>query len=189
MTNVRWIVAVLFLPFSIFTAIIRIIAEGKAVQILCQFNYFRIRKTGKFISEMINLLFYLAMGIVECICVVKEHLLWDLKKCWINFAESSISLRAYSIYCFESLFYLSEIGYILIFQKKNATSYSLIVHHITTLMLLFYSYQMGAHRIGIVILVLHNWSELVVCIGKALLSLGHYIPAVYAFLMLLIDNI
>ena len=64
------------------------------------------------------------------------------------------------------LFYIASMGYHIescvthIFGERNSDYIEMTLHHIVTLNLIFFSYLTCFTKIGVLILWLHNWSDI-----------------------------
>lgn len=70
---------------------------------------------------------------------------------------------------------------IMFFEIKQKDFMQMICHHVTTLGLLWFSYTMGFHRVGTVILLLHDSSDPLLELAKSCLYVGWQTAANYLF--------
>ncbi|KAK2949892.1 putative TLC domain containing protein [Blattamonas nauphoetae] len=179
MTDVPWKrIPILFL-IGIIAAIFRLQAELVISNGLYHWHYFRTRRTRRFVRETFSFL-YLAIVVVYEFMLMYQEKLFNLANCWTDFLTWQASRGFNNIYFIEACTYIQALIYTLMsaYNKRDIIQHS--THHIVTLLLLGLSYKLDCERIGLVVLLCHNASEIFVVLGKAFLYLGHFWPAIVA---------
>lgn len=135
------------------------------------------RKLQKFQYQMWLLMYYVLSTIFGA------YVLWD--KPWSGFPMNSENMMSLFVnhpaqpenwitwyYCYEMGFFVAE--FIVIFQETRRSDFmEYVIHHITTLALMLFSYVGYEHRIGSYILIIHDVSDIFLCFTKIL----HYTKA------------
>jgi len=86
---------------------------------------------------------------------------WYIKttKLWENLPQP-MSLSFYVFYNYQMGFYAYSLVSVLFFDTRRHDWIQLIVHHIATEFLLVYSWGWGLFRVGLLVLVLHDCSDI-----------------------------
>ncbi|XP_032236950.1 ceramide synthase 5 [Nematostella vectensis] len=104
--------------------------------------------------------FYLTATIYGFIVIVyKENWLWNLDECFKDFNSHVISMELYFYYVAELGMYIS-LSFSQFTDVKRKDFWQHMVHHASTIALLLYSYIAGYHRIGAVIVFVHDISDI-----------------------------
>ncbi|KAJ7386652.1 Ceramide synthase 5 [Desmophyllum pertusum] len=103
--------------------------------------------------------FYLATSVYGLLILSKEPWLWDLRLCFVGHGKQPISDEIFYYYLIETGFYLSLL-ISLVVDVKRKDFWQMVVHHIVTIMLTTFSYYTGFFRIGSVIILLHDLSDI-----------------------------
>ncbi|XP_015778470.1 PREDICTED: ceramide synthase 6-like [Acropora digitifera] len=111
--------------------------------------------------------FYLAVSLYGFFVVFEEPWLWDLKLCFEGHGSHPLTDEIYLYYLVEVGFYLS-LKISLFVDVKRKDFWQMVIHHIVTTILLVLSYNTGFFRIGCVIILLHDVSDVFLESSKVL---------------------
>jgi len=92
------------------------------------------------------------------------------------------------------LYYLLQFGFYVhslmvhfFFEVKRSDFYVLFVHHIVTIWLIHFSYVSGLWKIGVLIMVVHDVSDVPLEAAKACSNIGYEFAAHFWFVLLIIS--
>uniref|UniRef100_A0A7S0YMV2 TLC domain-containing protein n=1 Tax=Polytomella parva TaxID=51329 RepID=A0A7S0YMV2_9CHLO len=63
-------------------------------------------------------------------------------------------------YCFETGFYMEAINFLIFHETRRRDWAESLIHHIATSILLLYSYYVNFTRVGVVVLLIHDFSDI-----------------------------
>jgi hypothetical protein len=86
----------------------------------------------------------------------------DLNHLWIGFPQETTSLME-SYYVVELGCYMHQLMWT---EVHRSDAWEMILHHIVTIVLLFSSYMQGLHRVGVVVLFIHDIADIPLELGK-----------------------
>ncbi|XP_032241469.2 ceramide synthase 6 isoform X2 [Nematostella vectensis] len=102
--------------------------------------------------------FYTGATIYGFCILYKEKWLWDTDHCFIGYHGHVMSEELYIYYVVELGFYVSlTISQFVDVQRKDF--WQMLIHHIVTILLLSFSYAAAFFRIGAVIVLVHDVSD------------------------------
>jgi len=90
----------------------------------------------------------------------------ETANCWRNYPNIPISpaLRLFTLY--QLGFYWHSLYAHFVYEVKRSDFWPLLLHHIATIFLIQFSYQIHFHRIGLLIVVAHDVNDVFFEIGK-----------------------
>ena len=92
--------------------------------------------------------------------------LFETKHFWKNYPYHPLSDTVYVYYIASISFYLSEVIATMFKTIKRKDDLQMSVHHAVTLSLLFFSFWINHIRIGSIVLVLHDFADIWLQLGK-----------------------
>ncbi|KAF9413889.1 hypothetical protein HW555_008039, partial [Spodoptera exigua] len=112
--------------------------------------------------------FYLSFSTPAVFYIVwDKDWFWDLDKCYINFGKHELTMDIYWFYMMTAAYMVSmTITYFHDVKRKDF--WGMLAHHVVTILLLFISWNMNAFRIGLIIVVLLDPTEVCLEFVKAL---------------------
>jgi len=126
----------------------------------------------KFSESCWKILFYSISEYWGLKVLIEGQWFADTALLWKDYPHPfSAEVRSY--YLFELGFYLHALVCQFIMETKRSDHWQMVLHHVTTLGLVSYSLVCGVFRVGSVILVLHDISDLLFEIGKIMIYLGY----------------
>ncbi|KAK6176080.1 hypothetical protein SNE40_014435 [Patella caerulea] len=118
----------------------------------------------KFCECCWHLLFYMTMFIYGCVILWDKDWMYESKLFFIDWPHH-VSNDLYYYYLLEMGFYWSQIFTITISVKRKDFK-ELVLHHITTLGLMYFSWFLDMVRIGAAVLILHDTADIWVLSAK-----------------------
>ncbi|XP_022079960.1 ceramide synthase 6-like isoform X2 [Acanthaster planci] len=89
----------------------------------------------------------------------QEDWFWTSKGCWINFPYHALTPPLFNYYLLEWSFYISLLMSVFT-DVRRKDFIANVVHHIATVMLIFFSYICNFTRIGSLVMVIHDVSDI-----------------------------
>lgn len=85
--------------------------------------------------------------------------LWDNIQCWVDFPFQNLTWDIYFYYVIELAFYFSLcLSLLQDVKRKDFTEQ--IVHHFATIVLMVFSYMANFWRVGVLVIVIHDVSDI-----------------------------
>ncbi|XP_074597407.1 ceramide synthase schlank [Brevipalpus obovatus] len=84
---------------------------------------------------------------------------WDSSHCFINYPHHSVSPEIWWYYNIELGFYLSLL-ISQFFDVKRNDFWQMFIHHLVTVLLLCFSWAGNLHRIGTLVLIIHDFADI-----------------------------
>lgn len=109
----------------------------------------------KFTECSYHFMFYSAMFIYGVCVLWDKPWFWETKNCWIGWPKQHVSQGAYWFYMIELGFYWS-LTFTLLSDHKRKDFKEMVVHHLVTIALLYFSWCCNFVRIGTLVLVVHD---------------------------------
>lgn len=128
-------------------------------------RWFRIRRNQdrtpvlkKFCESSWRCIYYAAIFVYGLYTLWDKEWLWDTRMCWIGWPEHSVTPDLYWYYMVQAGFYLA-LSLSLFTDVKRKDFTEMIVHHIATLGLMFFSWMNNFVRIGSLVLLVHDCAD------------------------------
>lgn len=119
----------------------------------------------KFSESLWRFFFYLSIWIYGFCVLYNKTWLWDTNECWNNYPRHQLTDDIYWYYVIELAFYLSLLVS-QFFDVKRKDFWQMFLHHVLTISLMLFSLSFNFHRIGTLILLLHDCSDFWLEIAK-----------------------
>ncbi|CAL8345783.1 unnamed protein product [Merluccius merluccius] len=153
--------------------IVRLMADCGKTQRQIQ-TWFRLRRNQdrptnaqKFADAGWRFCFYFVAFLAGLTCVVNRPWFWDQRQCWRNYPFQPMERAHYWYYMLELSFYVSLLLRISVeIQRKDFREQ--VIHHFATVFLLSFSYCANYIRIGTLVMLLHDSSDIVLESAKML---------------------
>eukprot|EP00730_Choanoeca_flexa_P015592 TRINITY_DN7193_c0_g1_i1.p1 TRINITY_DN7193_c0_g1~~TRINITY_DN7193_c0_g1_i1.p1 ORF type:complete len:403 (+),score=78.67 TRINITY_DN7193_c0_g1_i1:1143-2351(+) len=132
---------------------------------------------------------YYMMGFLMCWHIVATEDYWpNTWNCWHGvYTTQTRSLQEEAYYVIELAFYIGGVFVHVFIDKPLKDFYVMLFHHIITICLILFSYLMGHHRIGILVLLCHDVSDVFLDYAKCLHYLDFDILSTVTFVNLLVS--
>ncbi|XP_072297336.1 ceramide synthase 2-like [Eucyclogobius newberryi] len=122
-------------------------------------NQDRPRQTKKFGEAAWRFFFYSAAFIAGLSCLIGRPWFWDMRECWRQYPVQPMESTHYWYYMLELGFYESLLLRISVDVKRKDFREQ-VIHHLATIFLLSFSYCANYIRIGTLVMLLHDSSDI-----------------------------
>ncbi|XP_048756985.1 ceramide synthase 5-like [Ostrea edulis] len=109
----------------------------------------------KFTECSYHFLFYCAMFFYGLYALWDKSWFWETKYCWIDWPKQSVSSDVYWYYMIELGFYWS-LTFTLLIDHKRKDFKEMVVHHLVTIALMYFSWISNFVRVGSLVLLVHD---------------------------------
>ena len=96
---------------------------------------------------------------------------------WDGWPEQECGAATKNLYAAELGFYLASIGMLIFWDKRKKDHNVMLAHHVVTSLLLVHSWALHFLRVGLVILLLHDASDVLMESAKLFNYAGHAVGA------------
>uniref|UniRef100_A0A1A8JGF8 Ceramide synthase 4 n=1 Tax=Nothobranchius kuhntae TaxID=321403 RepID=A0A1A8JGF8_NOTKU len=131
-------------------------------------NQDRPSRTKKFAEAAWRFFFYLAAFMAGLACLVDRPWFWDHRECWRRYPVQPMERAHFWYYMLELGFYGSLLLRISVDIKRKDFKEQ-VIHHLATIFLLSFSYCANYIRIGTLVMLLHDSSDIFKIIRNTLL--------------------
>ncbi|KAF7665503.1 hypothetical protein LDENG_00141370 [Lucifuga dentata] len=129
-------------------------------------TWFRLRRnqdrpcqTKKFGEAAWRFFFYLMAFLAGLACLIDKSWFWDLRECWRHYPVQPMERVHYWYYMLELGFYNSLLLRISVDIRRKDFKEQ-VIHHLATIFLLSFSYCANYIRIGTLVMLLHDSSDI-----------------------------
>ncbi|KAJ9516842.1 hypothetical protein QJQ45_027257 [Haematococcus lacustris] len=110
---------------------------------------------------------------------IGEPWFWDTRYFWVgcsHFPPCNLLVTPGMLlfYCMQTGFYVQAIHYLIFHEIRRKDWLESLVHHIATSVLLAYSYYVNFSRVGVMILLVHDMSDIFLEAAKLARQVGRY---------------
>lgn len=120
----------------------------------------------KFCENMWRFTFYLFNFCYGLFILWDKEWLWDVDYCYIGYPHQGVTNDIWWYYIMSSAFYWS-LTISQFWDVKRKDFWQMFVHHIATIALLCFSWVCNLHRIGTLVLLLHDFADIFLDAAKA----------------------
>jgi len=115
----------------------------------------------KFVESLWRFVFYSFTFTFGLSATWNEDFLWDTEKCWIGYPNKIWAMKdkIYWYYMIELAYYLACLV-IQFFEVKRKDFYQMFIHHIATVFLIGMSFISARTRIGALVMLVHDFSDI-----------------------------
>ncbi|XP_070064991.1 ceramide synthase 6 isoform X3 [Drosophila virilis] len=113
----------------------------------------------KFCENTWRCLYYLYSFIFGVIVLWDKPWFWDVKTCWYGYPHQSVSNDIWWYYMISMSFYWSLTA-TQFFDVKRKDFWQMFIHHMVTLLLMSLSWVCNLHRVGSLVLVVHDCADI-----------------------------
>jgi ABC-type multidrug transport system fused ATPase/permease subunit len=134
------------------------------------------RSKTKFAESLFFCSYYTFTFSMGFLLTYNQPYFWDTKYYFIGFPHTNTESTAfYLFYLFQMGYYISALLYELNIVRNERVGhtdhYIMILHHTVTITLIWFSYAIGYTRIGAIVFILHDCSDIILELSKA----THYV--------------
>jgi len=170
--------------FAVILTIARVYAQRTALALAKRLN---VKEANKFSESCWKSAFYITSTSFGLYFVFTGGFFPETVNCWRNWPNIPISAGLYMFELFQLGFYYHSLYAHFVYEVKRSDYWPLLLHHIATIMLIQFSYQLKFHRIGLLIVVAHDVNDVFFEIGKIFVYLGKERITNILFVFLLIS--
>lgn len=105
-----------------------------------------------------HLIFYSTVFIYGTFILVKKDYFWKTILCWENWPQQHVGDDVYWYYMIELAFYWSLV-FTLFSDHKRKDFKEMIIHHIATMVLMYFSWILNFVRVGTLVLLVHDAAD------------------------------
>ncbi|XP_041658447.1 ceramide synthase 2-like [Cheilinus undulatus] len=116
-------------------------------------------QTKKFGEAAWRFFFYITAFIVGLACLIDRPWFWDRRECWRGYPLQPMERAHYWYYMLELGFYVSLLLRVSVDIKRKDFKEQ-VIHHLATIFLLSFSYSANYIRIGTLVILLHDSSDI-----------------------------
>jgi len=113
----------------------------------------------KFCESLWRVTFYTFSFLYGAWCLYDKPWTYDSILCFTNYPHHSVSSEVWWYYNFELGFYLSLVVS-QFFDIRRKDFWQMFIHHIVTVLLLSFSWTCNFHRIGTLVMVIHDFADI-----------------------------
>jgi hypothetical protein len=122
-------------------------------------------RTKKVLETFWRFSAYTFLFIFGCIVLYDKSWLYDVRQCWIGYARHPLDTSIWWYYMIETAFYYSLL-FTSIFDVRRSDFWQMTLHHVVTIGLLSFSWTVNFVRVGTLILLSHDVSDVLLELGK-----------------------
>ncbi|XP_061381989.1 ceramide synthase 5 [Danaus plexippus] len=126
----------------------------------------------KFCENMWKCTFYICNFIFGLIVLWDKVWLWDIDQCYLGYPHQGLTPDIWWYYMISAAFYWS-LTISQFWDVRRKDFWQMFVHHIATILLLSFSWVCNLHRIGTLVLLLHDCADIFVEAVKAAKYAGY----------------
>jgi len=158
---------------SVVLTVLRYSLQHYVKEFMDKNKYLSKDKSIKFSESAWKLLYYSFAWIWCASITLTKDFFWNPVLCLENFPNTPIDEITQMFYLFQLSFYISSTICHLTIETRRKDFMQMLAHHGVTSMLIGLSYIMRCHRFGLLVLVLHDISDVILESGKMLIYTGY----------------
>ncbi|XP_061193680.1 ceramide synthase 5-like [Saccostrea echinata] len=109
----------------------------------------------KFTECSYHFMFYCTMFVYGLYILWDKSWFWETKYCWIDWPKQNVTRGVYWYYIIELGFYWS-LTFTLLIDHKRKDFKEMVVHHLVTMTLMYFSWVCNFVRVGTLVLLVHD---------------------------------
>ena len=143
---------------------LRLLTDGFFTKLAAKFGAKSETECQKFGMQALNFMFHLAAGAFAAMVVRNEGWLRHPELVWAGNYREIPSLYV-AFYCVEFGYHLQRLV-ALFFKERKKDFTEMLIHHVVTIALIATSFAKGYTRIGIMVMMVHDTSDILGCLAK-----------------------
>lgn len=120
----------------------------------------------KFNENSWRCIYYTYSFVYGCIVLWDKPWFWDVKHCWYSYPHQSVDNDIWWYYMISMSFYWS-LTVTQFCDIKRKDFWQMFIHHVVTLLLLALSWVCNLHRVGSLVLVVHDCADILLEVSVA----------------------
>ncbi|XP_050552881.1 ceramide synthase 6 isoform X2 [Spodoptera frugiperda] len=120
----------------------------------------------KFCENMWRFTFYLYNFSYGVFILWEKEWLWDIDQCYIGYPHQGLTNDIWWYYMISAAFYWA-LTFSQFWDVRRKDFWQMFVHHIATILLLSFSWVCNLHRIGTLVLLVHDCADIFLDAAKA----------------------
>lgn len=132
-------------------------------------------------------LFYAISFTLGMIIVWRLNIFPETINCWVGWPNVPLEPYVRHYYLFQLGFYCHSLYAHFAYEVKRKDWWPLFFHHVVTVGLIFCSYVIGFHRIGLLVLICHDVNDVIFEFGKTFVYRKKEPHTTILFLMVLVS--
>eukprot|EP01121_Diplochlamys_sp_Union-15-3_P021073 TRINITY_DN841_c0_g2_i1.p1 TRINITY_DN841_c0_g2~~TRINITY_DN841_c0_g2_i1.p1 ORF type:complete len:301 (-),score=15.42 TRINITY_DN841_c0_g2_i1:53-880(-) len=164
-TFVRQHVLSVFVVFSFIHFFVHILVKHGLRQFALRVLHLTNKNLAKFAEHTFTFLYYTITFIVACYVCYHKKWLWNISYCWLEYPYH-IDEDVLWYFLFQGSFYFAALIQLL---TSGWNEKIMITHHIVTLLLIGLSYISGHTRVGMLVFMVHDCSDIFMELAKVAL--------------------
>lgn len=125
-------------------------------------------KINKFCESLWKFMVYSLFVYLAFTTSVHEPWFGDTSYFWRGYPAHAVTPGLARLYSLEMGFYISSIGVLAFWEIRRKDFWVMMTHHIVTLLLIAFSYDLNFLRVGCIILLLHDACDVLMEVAKML---------------------
>jgi len=113
----------------------------------------------KFCENSFRCAYYTYSFVFGLIVLWDKPWLWDIKNCWYDYPHQSVANDIWWYYMISMAFYWSLMAS-QFFDVRRKDFWQMFTHHIITLLLFSFSWVCNLHRVGSLVLIVHDCADI-----------------------------
>lgn len=113
----------------------------------------------KFCENSWRCIYYTYSFVYGIIVLWNKPWLWDVNECWYGYPHQSVENDIWWYYMISMSFYWSLTA-TQFFDVKRKDFWQMFIHHMVTLLLMALSWVCNLHRVGSLVLVVHDCADI-----------------------------
>ncbi|KAI1696402.1 TLC domain-containing protein [Ditylenchus destructor] len=138
-----------------------------------------IARRKKMLENLWRLVAYIGIVVYGLAVLADRSWLYDLRQCWMNYPKHPMDSILWWYYMLQTAFYYSLL-YSCAFDVRRSDFVEMCIHHVVTIGLLSFSWATNFVRVGTLVLLLHDISDVVLEMAKYLRYSGKNVIVVNA---------
>jgi len=126
----------------------------------------KVKESTKFSEACWKIVFYICSWTSGVYIVYLLGIFVNTKKCWYGWPDITIEPMVYHYYMFQLGFYCHSLYAHFAYEVKRSDFWPLLLHHFVTIFLIHFSYVVGFHRVGLLVLICHDINDIIFELGK-----------------------
>eukprot|EP00049_Salpingoeca_infusionum_P009836 m.167301 g.167301 ORF g.167301 m.167301 type:complete len:354 (-) comp14457_c0_seq4:154-1215(-) len=145
------------IPLSIFMFFGILIGQTTITRLVSKYAGEEATKFGECMGRVLYYgpMFFVALAVIDL-----EDIWPNLDNCWVKTGVIPQTIEVQAYYVFEMSYYIGGIFVHIFLDERLSDFYIMLLHHGATVALIMYSYMEHFHRIGLLVLMVHDVSDI-----------------------------